>query len=49
MQDAQGELHAVRVNRRLKSTLGEMLRNASLAGLSIIALHAIWHISNDLR
>lgn len=48
LHDAQGQLHTVRVNGRLESTLGEMLRDGVLAGLGI-AQHSIWHVCDDLR
>ncbi|WP_233839851.1 LysR family transcriptional regulator [Dyella sp. 2HG41-7] len=48
MHDAQNQLHTVRVSGRLESTLGEMLRDAALAGLGI-AQHSTWHVCDDLR
>jgi DNA-binding transcriptional LysR family regulator len=48
LHDAQGHLHTVRVSGRLESTLGELLRDAALAGLGI-AQHSTWHVHDDLR
>lgn len=48
LHDAQGQLHTVRVNGRLESTLGELLRDSALAGLGI-AQHSTWHVCDDLR
>jgi len=48
LNDAQGHLHSVRVSGRLESSLGELLRDAALAGLGI-ALHSTWHVYDDLR
>jgi DNA-binding transcriptional LysR family regulator len=48
LHDAQGQLHTVRVSGRLESTLGELLRDAALAGLGI-AHHSTWHVCDDLR
>jgi DNA-binding transcriptional LysR family regulator len=48
LHDAQGNLHTVRVSGRLESSLGELLRDAALAGLGI-AHHSTWHVCNDLR
>lgn len=42
-----GEI-AVRVNGRIDSNFGELLRDASVAGLGI-AMHSTWHICDDLR
>jgi DNA-binding transcriptional LysR family regulator len=39
---------SVRVRGRLESNLGEVIRDAALAGLGI-ALHSTWHVSEDLR
>ncbi len=38
----------VRMQGRFESNLGEVLRDAALAGLGI-ALHSYWHVSDDLR
>nr|WP_225737325.1 LysR family transcriptional regulator [Dyella acidiphila] len=48
LHDAQGHLHTVRVSGRLESSLGELLRDAALAGLGI-AQHSTWHVCDDLR
>lgn len=48
LHDGQGQLRTVRVNGRLESTLGEMLRDGVLAGLGV-AQHSIWHVCDDLR
>lgn len=48
LHDAHGQLHTVRVSGRLESTLGELLRDAALAGLGI-AHHSTWHVCEDLR
>jgi len=37
-----------RVHGRFESNLGELLRDAVLAGLGI-ALHSVWHVHDDLR
>jgi DNA-binding transcriptional LysR family regulator len=43
-----GKELAVRVRGRLESTLGEVIRDAAVAGLGI-ALHSTWHICEDLK
>jgi DNA-binding transcriptional LysR family regulator len=48
LHDAHGQLHTVRINGRLESTLGELLRDSALAGLGI-AQHSTWHVCDDLR
>jgi DNA-binding transcriptional LysR family regulator len=48
LHDAQGQLHTARVTGRLESSLGELLRDAALAGLGI-AQHSTWHVCDDLR
>jgi DNA-binding transcriptional LysR family regulator len=48
LHDVEGQLHTVRVSGRLESTLGELLRDAALAGLGI-AHHSTWHVCDDLR
>lgn len=48
MKDRRGQEVAVRVNGRLESTQGEVLRDAALAGLGI-AMHSTWHVADDLR
>lgn len=40
--------HGVRVNGRIDSNQGELLRDAALAGLGI-AMHSTWHVWKDLR
>jgi DNA-binding transcriptional LysR family regulator len=47
LRDGEQEM-AVRVSGRLESNQGELLRDASVAGLGI-ALHSTWHINGDLR
>jgi len=47
LQDGGREV-AVRVNGRLESNQGELLRDAAVAGLGI-ALHSTWHVNGDLR
>ena len=39
---------SVRVQSRLKSNLGEVIRDAALGGLGI-AVHSTWHVCEDLR
>lgn len=48
LKDAHGREHAVRVAGPVESNQGELLRDASVAGLGI-ALHSSWHIAEDLR
>jgi DNA-binding transcriptional LysR family regulator len=43
----QGEV-IVRVSGRIESNQGELLRDASVAGLGI-AMHSTWHVVDDLR
>ena len=43
-----GKEVSVRVRGRLESNLGEVIRDAALAGLGI-ALHSTWHVCEDLR
>jgi molybdate transport repressor ModE-like protein len=38
----------IRVRGRLESNMGEVIRDAALAGLGI-SLHSIWHVCEDLR
>jgi DNA-binding transcriptional LysR family regulator len=40
--------HRVRVDGRIESNQGELLRHAALGGLGI-ALHSTWHVWQDLR
>ena len=46
--DGAGGAVAVRVNGRVESNFGELLRDAAVAGLGI-AVHATWHVADDLR
>jgi DNA-binding transcriptional LysR family regulator len=46
--DAHGLSTQVRVSCRLESTLGELLRDAAVAGEGI-ALFSYWHVAQDLR
>ena len=48
LHDAQGKEIPVRVQGRFESNLGELLRDASVAGEGI-AVHSLWHIAEDLR
>jgi DNA-binding transcriptional LysR family regulator len=48
MRDRDGRDVAVRVRGRFESNLGEVLRDAAIAGLGI-ALHSTWHVCEDLR
>jgi DNA-binding transcriptional LysR family regulator len=48
LKDGHGRDHAVRVAGPVESNQGELLRDASVAGLGI-ALHSSWHIAEDLR
>jgi DNA-binding transcriptional LysR family regulator len=48
LRGADGEQIAVRVQSRLKSNLGEVIREAALGGLGI-SLHSTWHVCEDLR
>ena len=45
--DRRGREHAVRVQGRFETTLGEALRDAALAGLGI-AVHSLWHVHEAL-
>jgi DNA-binding transcriptional LysR family regulator len=47
LQDGGREV-AVRVQGRIESNQGELLRDAAVAGLGI-ALHSTWHVNADLR
>ena len=38
----------MRVHGRIESNFGELLRDAAVAGMGI-ALHATWHVAEDLR
>ncbi|MCX7514441.1 LysR family transcriptional regulator [Frateuria hangzhouensis] len=48
LTDAQGREHAVKVGGRFETTLGEVIRDASIAGLGI-SHHSVWHVQEDLR
>ena len=48
LRGSGGQDVAVRVHSRLKSNLGEVIRDAALGGLGI-ALHSTWHVCEDLR
>lgn len=48
LHDADGKEMPVRVRGRFESNLGELLRDASVAGEGI-AIHSLWHIADDLR
>jgi DNA-binding transcriptional LysR family regulator len=48
LRDAGGKEVAVRVSGPLESNLGEVVRDAAIAGLGI-ALHSTWHVCEDLR
>ena len=46
--DGAGGQTTVRVHGRIESNFGELLRDAAVAGMGI-ALHATWHVAEDLR
>lgn len=48
LRGPDGEETTVRLKSRVKSNLGEVIRDAALGGLGI-ALHSTWHVSEDLR
>ena len=48
LHDAEGKDMPVRVQGRFESNLGELLRDASVAGEGI-AIHSLWHVADDLR
>lgn len=48
LRGQDGNEVAVRVQSRLKSNLGEVIRDAALGGLGI-SLHSTWHVCEDLR
>jgi DNA-binding transcriptional LysR family regulator len=48
LRGPNGEETSVRVQSRLKSNLGEVIRDAALGDLGI-ALHSTWHVCEDLR
>jgi DNA-binding transcriptional LysR family regulator len=48
LQSPDGATVDVRVQGRLRSNLGEVLRDAAISGLGI-SLHSTWHVCEDLR
>jgi DNA-binding transcriptional LysR family regulator len=48
LRGPDGNEVAVRVKSRLKSNLGEVIRDAALGGQGI-SLHSTWHVCEDLR
>jgi len=48
LTDEHGREHVVRVQGRFETTLGELVRDAALAGQGI-ALHSHWHVHEELR
>jgi len=48
LRGPNGDEVSVRVQSRMKSNLGEVIRDASLGGLGI-SLHSTWHVCEDLR
>lgn len=48
LRGPDGEESTVRLKSRVKSNLGEVIRDAALGGLGI-ALHSTWHVCEDLR
>jgi DNA-binding transcriptional LysR family regulator len=48
LTDRRGHEHVVRVQGRFETTLGELVRDAVLAGQGI-ALHSHWHVHEELR
>lgn len=48
LRGTDGNETTVRVQSRLKSNLGEVIRDAALGGLGI-SLHSTWHVCEDLR
>jgi DNA-binding transcriptional LysR family regulator len=47
-RDADGGSVSVKVSGRIRSSQGELLRDAAVAGLGIVQ-HSIWHVCDDLR
>jgi DNA-binding transcriptional LysR family regulator len=45
--DRRGHEHVTRVKGRFETTLGELIRDAVLAGQGI-ALHSLWHVHKEL-
>lgn len=48
LRGASGGEVSVRVRGRLEANLGEVIRDAAIAGMGI-ALHSTWHVCDDLR
>jgi len=48
LRAADGKTIDVRLQGRLRSNLGEVIRDAAIGGLGI-ALHSTWHVCEDLR
>jgi DNA-binding transcriptional LysR family regulator len=48
LRGPDGDETTVRLKSRVKSNLGEVIRDAALGGLGI-ALHSTWHVCDDLR
>lgn len=48
LADGRGGETTVQVRGRIESNFGELLRDAAVAGLGI-ALHATWHVADDVR
>ena len=48
LRDASGESVSVKVGGRIRSSQGELLRDAAVAGLGIVQ-HSTWHVCDDLR
>jgi len=48
LRGPDGEKIDVRLQGRLRSNLGEVIRDAAIGGLGI-ALHSTWHVCEDLR
>jgi DNA-binding transcriptional LysR family regulator len=48
LRGPDGAETTVRLKSRVKSNLGEVIRDAALGGLGI-ALHSTWHVGEDLR
>lgn len=48
LRDTNGERLAVKVSGRIRSSQGELLRDAGVAGLGIVQ-HSTWHVCDDLR
>lgn len=48
LRGPDGDETTVRLKSRVKSNLGEVIRDAALGGLGI-ALHSTWHVGEDLR